>query len=316
MVSSEAAGKIQWQRAVMNTLDILRKAGATQAEISKAARLVKFAYRGYYTRRNQKIDAPEAEEEPPKKDERILEPMEAVQAVAWMEMVYNDSGLTLEKAHEAASIIQRAYKRYRAKKHRYDVQQLETTKTMVTEAVLDTVHRKIFEKVTSRDDIPKEYGTREEMMAASTKLQLAFKEQVRKTYLIKEGDLEIDEDEEDEEDYKEREVKKVAPTEPQPKPKYRPALPSETEEPSTEEKMEVTETEITEPLTTSPELQSESEIDRSELVEEIEADETIGETKEDEKLEEKEEDEKLEEKEGKDEKLDEERGTEEEQGEE
>lgn len=67
------------------------------------------------------------------------------------------------------------------------MQQLETTKTMVTEAVLDTVHRKIFEKVTSRDDIPAEYGTREEMMAASTKLQLAFKEQMRKTYLIKEG---------------------------------------------------------------------------------------------------------------------------------
>ncbi|XP_043517402.1 uncharacterized protein LOC122532584 [Frieseomelitta varia] len=106
MVSSEAEGKIQWQRAVTNTLDILRKAGATQAEISKAARLVKFAYRGYYTRRNQKIDAPEAKEEPPKKDERILEPVEAVQAVAWMEMMYNDSGLMLEKAHEAASIIQ------------------------------------------------------------------------------------------------------------------------------------------------------------------------------------------------------------------
>ena len=44
MVSSEAEGKIQWQRAVMNTLDILRKAGATQAEISKAARLVKVMF--------------------------------------------------------------------------------------------------------------------------------------------------------------------------------------------------------------------------------------------------------------------------------
>ena len=156
--------------------------------------------------------AAEAEKEPPKKDERILEPVEAVQAVAWMEMMYNDSGLMLEKANEAASIIQvlarndsflllscpllptvfllvsqRAYKKYRANKHGYEVQQLETTKTMVTEAVLDTVHRKIFEKVISRDDIPEEYGTREEMMAASTKLQLAFKEQMRKTYLIKEG---------------------------------------------------------------------------------------------------------------------------------
>ncbi|KAK9309680.1 hypothetical protein QLX08_000688 [Tetragonisca angustula] len=319
MVSREAEGKIQWQRAITNTLDILKKAGATQAEISKAARLVKFAYRGYYTRRNQKIDAPEAEKEPPKKDERILEPVEAVQAVAWMEMMYNDSGLMLEKANEAASIIQRAYKKYRANKHGYDVQQLETTKTMVTEAVLDTVHRKIFEKVISRDDIPEEYGTREEMMAASTKLQLAFKEQMRKTYLIKEGDLETDEDEEDEEDYKEREAKKVVLTEPQPKPKYRPVepkvLPSETEEPLTEEEMEVTETEITEPLTASPKLESEPEMDRSELVEEIEADEKVRETEEDEERE-KEEDERLEETGKKDEKLEEETGTEEEQEEE
>lgn len=50
--------------------------------------------------------AAEAEKEFPKKDERVLEPVEAVQAVAWMEMMYNDSGLTLEKANEAASIIQ------------------------------------------------------------------------------------------------------------------------------------------------------------------------------------------------------------------
>lgn len=46
------------------------------------------------------------EETPLKKDERILEPVEAVQAVAWMEMMYQDSGLTLEKANEAAAIIQ------------------------------------------------------------------------------------------------------------------------------------------------------------------------------------------------------------------
>lgn len=48
----------------------------------------------------------EAEEEPFKKDERILEPVEAIQAVAWMEMMYEDSGLTIEKANEAAMIIQ------------------------------------------------------------------------------------------------------------------------------------------------------------------------------------------------------------------
>lgn len=41
MSLSEAQGKIQWQRAVVNTLDILKKAGATQVEIGKAARHVK-----------------------------------------------------------------------------------------------------------------------------------------------------------------------------------------------------------------------------------------------------------------------------------
>lgn len=48
----------------------------------------------------------ESEKETGERDERILEPVEAIQAVAWMEMMYNDSGLTLDKANEAASIIQ------------------------------------------------------------------------------------------------------------------------------------------------------------------------------------------------------------------
>ena len=67
------------------------------------------------------------------------------------------------------------------------MQQLVTTQTMVAEAVVDTVHRKIFEKVTSRPDIPTEYGTREEMMATSTQLQVTFKEHMRMSRLIKES---------------------------------------------------------------------------------------------------------------------------------
>ncbi|XP_071856976.1 uncharacterized protein [Bombus fervidus] len=292
MVLSEAEGKIQWQRAVANTLDILRKAGATQAEISKAARLVKVIFLSL-TRRYLLMFAAGTEEEPLKKDERILEPVEAVQAVAWMEMMYQDSGLTLEKANEAAAIIQRAYKEYRARRRCYDVQQLVTTQTMIAEAIVDTVHRKIFEKVTSRPDIPTEYGTREEMMATSTQLQLTFKEHMKMSRLIKESDLKPSEYEEDEEEYKEqKEVEEVVPTEPAPKPKYRPVeprvLPSRTEyreEPLTEEEeeteeLQATETEITEPLTVSPDLQTEPETERSELVDEIEEDE-VRETKED-----------------------------------
>lgn len=82
---------------------------------------------------------------------------------------------------------QRAYKEYRARRRCYDVQQLVTTQTMVAEAVVDTVHRKIFEKITSRPDIPTEYGTREEMMATSTQLQITFKEHMRMSRLIKES---------------------------------------------------------------------------------------------------------------------------------
>lgn len=36
----------------------------------------------------------------------IIEPREAVQAVAWLDMIYEESGLTLKRANEAATIIQ------------------------------------------------------------------------------------------------------------------------------------------------------------------------------------------------------------------
>lgn len=65
------------------------------------------------------------------------------------------------------------------------MQQLETTSTMVADAVVDKVHQKIFEKITSRKDIPEEYGTREEMMYMSTKFQVAFKEQMKMSRLVK-----------------------------------------------------------------------------------------------------------------------------------
>ncbi|OAD51883.1 hypothetical protein WN48_04186 [Eufriesea mexicana] len=289
MVLNEAQGKVQWQRAVTNTLDILKKAGATAAEISKATRLVKFAYRGYYTRRNQKMGVPEAEEEPLKKDERILEPVEAVQAVAWMEMMYEDSGLTLEKANEAASIIQKAYKMYRARRHCYDVQQLESTKTMVADAVIDKLHQRIFKKVTMSGNIPVEYGTRDEIIAESTKFQVSFKEKLRVTRLKKEGHFEHGEYEEGDEEQEDKSEVEDVPSTPvlKLKPKYRPVDPEiklkteDREEQLTEGEEtegEATETEITlEQSTTSPELQSEIESERptdSEFEDHVEKDET------------------------------------------
>jgi len=55
MLLNESRGIIQWQRAATRTLEIVRKAGASQAEASKAAILIQATYRGYYTRRNLKM---------------------------------------------------------------------------------------------------------------------------------------------------------------------------------------------------------------------------------------------------------------------
>ena len=40
MLEREKKGEIQWQRAVMNTMQILRKAGISQSEASKTATLI------------------------------------------------------------------------------------------------------------------------------------------------------------------------------------------------------------------------------------------------------------------------------------
>ncbi|XP_078052100.1 uncharacterized protein LOC144478226 [Augochlora pura] len=204
MVLEERQGKVQWRKAVGQTLDILRNAGATQSEILKAAKHLKFAYRGYYTRRNQKMDVRKilvlrhCREfygdlvsrvfNNLKEDSRIVETAETIQAVAWMEMMYNDSGLTMEKANEAATVIQRAYKQYRERRGCYDVQRLESTKSMIVQAVIDSLHQRVFQKVMSRDDIPMEYGTQEELTIASTKVQMAIKEHLRMSRLSMDGE--------------------------------------------------------------------------------------------------------------------------------
>ncbi|XP_076377135.1 uncharacterized protein LOC143259349 [Megalopta genalis] len=187
MLLDERQGKVQWRKAVGETLEILRKAGATQSEILKAAKHLKFAYRGYYIRRNQKIDVPETEEEL-KEDSRIVETAQTIQAVAWMEMMYNDSGLTMKQANEAATVIQRAYKQYRERRGCYDVQRLESTKSMIVQAVIDSLHQRVFQKVMSRDDIPMEYGTKEELTITSTKVQMAIKERLRMSRLSMDGE--------------------------------------------------------------------------------------------------------------------------------
>lgn len=40
------------------------------------------------------------------KEDDMIEPRDAIPAVAWLDMMYEESGLTEARAHEAASIIQ------------------------------------------------------------------------------------------------------------------------------------------------------------------------------------------------------------------
>ncbi|KAG7198042.1 hypothetical protein KM043_016267 [Ampulex compressa] len=174
MALEESQGIIQWQKAVGNTLSILKKAGVSRTEITKATSLIKFAYSGYYTRRNRKIQHLDQELDEIDKDEAI----QTIQAVAWMEMMYEDSGLTMQRANEAALVIQGSY----------DVQKLESTKSMVVEAILENLRLRLFKKVMSREDIPEEYGTRDDMIRDSLKLQTAFKDHLRRTRMSEEDD--------------------------------------------------------------------------------------------------------------------------------
>ncbi|XP_034195154.2 uncharacterized protein LOC117611322 isoform X1 [Osmia lignaria lignaria] len=295
MALNEAQGKVQWQRAVTNTLDILKKAGASQTEISKAVEHLKFAYRGYYTRRNQRLDALGIEQEPLKKDERILEPGEAIQAVAWMEMMYEDSGLTVEKANEAACVIQRAYKKYRARRRCYDVQKLESSKSLVVEAILDSVRHMVFERVTSRQDIPTEYGTQEELMIASTKVQLTIKQHLRKTRFSRESYLQSTEEEyegeqlydEEEEEFEDEERGEGAVAEPQSKELEAKAGADYVEEQTEEKddaKEQAPEAEVTEHVHPSPGLEQPEEAELKEVEKEAEEVHELKETEDQEKV--------------------------------
>ncbi|XP_029163151.1 abnormal spindle-like microcephaly-associated protein homolog [Nylanderia fulva] len=132
MLLNESQGMVQWQRAATRTMEILRKAGASQAEASRAAVLIQATYRGYYTRRNLKMKKKKEEKE---NDVDMIEPSETIQAVAWLDMMYEDSGLTQTKANEAASIIQKAYRQYRQKK----ASRIELTRPMVVDPIVENL---------------------------------------------------------------------------------------------------------------------------------------------------------------------------------
>ncbi|KAI4498481.1 hypothetical protein M0802_006416 [Mischocyttarus mexicanus] len=187
MLLAESQGKIQWQRALMNTLNILKKSGVPAEEITKSLPTIETAYRGYYTNRNirmqmnkrmkEKTSTDRSKSKEEKKTHGFtIGSGQTVQAVAWLEMVYEDSKLSLEFVNNAATIIQKAYKRHRIRKGFFSVQKVISSRSLIVEGILDALRQNVFDKVTSRDDIPEEFGTREDMERASKLLQQMYKD--------------------------------------------------------------------------------------------------------------------------------------------
>ncbi|KMQ94132.1 stress response protein nst1-like protein [Lasius niger] len=233
MLLNESRGMIQWQRAATRTLEILRKAGASQAEASRAAILIQATYRGYYTRRNLKMKMMAVQSQEEKEgDVDMIESKETIQAVAWLDMMYEESeltqtkaneaasiiqkayrryrqkknkrepretiqawldmmyeesGLTQTKANEAASIIQKAYRRYRQKKNNYNTPRIESTRSMVVEAIVKNLHEKVFDEVMTHADIPTEFGNRKDLTKASEELQRTLKDRLIRARMMEEG---------------------------------------------------------------------------------------------------------------------------------
>ncbi|XP_071566011.1 uncharacterized protein [Temnothorax nylanderi] len=187
MLLNESRGMIQWQRAAARTLEILRKAGASQAEASKAAILIQATYRGYYTRRNLKMKMKDVQPQEEEKESEvdIIEPGEAVQAVAWLDTMYEESGLTPMRANEAASVIQKAYRRYRQKRSDANPS-VESTRSTVAGAILKNLHQKVFDEVMARVDIPTEFGDREDLLEAGEELQRVFNDRLMRARLAEE----------------------------------------------------------------------------------------------------------------------------------
>ncbi|KAL6435861.1 hypothetical protein ACFW04_005615 [Cataglyphis niger] len=193
MLLNESQGITQWQRAAMRTLEILRKAGASQAEASNAAILIQATYRGYYTRRNLKLKMMSTQEENTAEEDDVenedtIKPKDTIQALAWLDMMSEESGLTQTRANEAATIIQRAYRRYRQRKNNYlsNNPRIESTRSMVAKAIVKSLHQKVFDEIMNRENIPTEFGSRKDLAKASEELQRTLKDRLMNVHIKKE----------------------------------------------------------------------------------------------------------------------------------
>lgn len=84
------------------------------------------------------------------------------------------------------SRMQKAYKRYRARKND-PLPRQESTKLMVAEAILKNLHEKVFDEVMSRADIPAEFGNRDDLTEAGKKLQRTFRDRLTRARMTEEG---------------------------------------------------------------------------------------------------------------------------------
>ncbi|XP_018054696.1 PREDICTED: uncharacterized protein LOC108691455 [Atta colombica] len=184
MLLNEPYGIIHWQGAATRTLEILRKVGASQAEASKATILIQATYRGYYTRKNLKMKMQAVQSQKEEKRSEVDMKVESKED-AWLNMMYKESGLTPMRADKAASIIQKAYRRYRERKNN-SKSPVESTKATVTEDILKNLNQKVFDEVMTRADIPAEFGNQEDLTKAGEELQRAFKNQLALVRLAQE----------------------------------------------------------------------------------------------------------------------------------
>ncbi|XP_024938582.1 uncharacterized protein LOC107265527 isoform X4 [Cephus cinctus] len=183
----ELRGEIQWQRAASNTLEILRKAGVSKEEATNAAILIQSTYRGYYTRRNMKmkLDGRYEENRKNKKNKTSEEFGETIQTVTWINMMHENSGVTVDKANQAATVIQAFFRGYRVRRDSKNIKNSVTSDSNMVNDILDNIRQRVFDSVMSRGNIPKKFGSHEEVKDIADKIQNDIKERFSKESISK-----------------------------------------------------------------------------------------------------------------------------------
>lgn len=82
---------------------------------------------------------------------------------------------------------QRAYKKHRIRRTSFSIQKVISSRSFVVEGILDILRQSAFDKVISRDDIPKDLGTREDLKKAIELLQKIYKDRLRNVKISTEG---------------------------------------------------------------------------------------------------------------------------------